>query len=117
MFPSRLLTLTLEQEAEAVIRRWADQSEAMAPARPYSVLAAFCMARSQAKGAAAAHFHQAQRLQAECLPTLPTLAMLIEALGETNQATHAGCPSKGLAVIGSSPHGLCLKWWSMRVFT
>lgn len=77
-----MVTVTLEQEAEAVIWRWADQSEATAPARPYSVLAAFHMSRSRAKGAAAAHFHQAQRLQAECHPTPPTLALLIEALGE-----------------------------------
>lgn len=89
-----------------MIRRWADQSEAMAPARPYSVLAAFCMARSQAKGAAAAYFHQAQRLQAECLPTPPTLAMLIEALGETKHATHAGRPWERVAMIAISPHGL-----------
>ncbi|KAK9863295.1 hypothetical protein WJX84_001477 [Apatococcus fuscideae] len=82
----RMVMITLEQEAEAVIRRWADQSEAMAPARPYSVLAAFCMSRSQAKGAAAAHFHQAQRLQAECQPTPPTLAMLVEALGASSNA-------------------------------
>ncbi len=74
--------VTLEQEALGVIQRWADQSEATAPARPYSVLAAFCTSRSQLKGAAQAHFQHAQRLQSECLPSIPTLAMLVEALGE-----------------------------------
>lgn len=75
--------VTLEQEAAAVMQRWADQSEALAPAQPYGVLAAFFMSRSQAKGAAAAHFQRAQRLQSETLPSPPTLNMLIEALGNT----------------------------------
>ena len=82
------MLVTLEGEAEAVIRRWADQSEAMAPARPYSVLAAFCMSRARAKEAAAAHFHQAQRLYAECQPSPPALSLLLEALGEALLPCH-----------------------------
>ena len=76
-----MVWVTLEQEAQMVMQRWADQSDAVAPARPYAVLAAFCLSRSKAKEAAQAHFQHAQRLQAECTPTPPTMALLVEALG------------------------------------